>query len=228
VVQRSASSSRATSDLFGNSSADGRSSGVNSDNSSRGGVSDNNSSSGSKGTSDTSSQATAAQKLIMADVIETHADVHNKVPDDKEVTDDKEEEDEHKEEGDGEDTEKEEEEKFKVPGKDKGNLYCKNEGHGTETPRTFLTKEAKLGHMARAHKCSYSSRGCPFYYEMEAELGKHLLNCHPVANLENACIICQASVEKEYLQRHNEVMHNQWAKIIFVGKLLTPNWGPDL
>jgi hypothetical protein len=116
----------------------------------------------------------------------------NKVPEDKEVTDDK-----------------EEEEKFKVPGKDKGNLYCKNEGHGTETPRTFLTKEAKLGHMARAHKCSYSARGCPFYYEMEAELGKHLLTCHPVANLENACIICQASVEKEYLQRHNEVMHNQ-------------------
>ena len=96
--------------------------------------------------------------------------------------------------------------------REKNVFYCRNEDHGAENPphRVFLTEEAKLGHLSRNHKCPYSRiTGCPFYYEREAELGKHLLERHPVADLDDTCPICQAVVEKEYLERHKEVMHKK-------------------
>ena len=92
---------------------------------------------------------------------------------------------------------------------------CRNESHSSETPpyRTFLTQAAKTAHLCRSHHCPHrkNSPSCPFFYEYEEELGRHLLARHPTPDAEDRCQLCDALVTAEHMDRHKEAIHSQCA-----------------
>ena len=98
-------------------------------------------------------------------------------------------------------------------GKKKTRYTCKNEKHATETPpyREFLDLQSKTAHLAREHKCLYykDSPPCHFYFEMDAELGRHLLEKHPIQEAPNTCDICGARVAEVHMDQHKRVLHSQ-------------------
>ena len=90
---------------------------------------------------------------------------------------------------------------------------CNNESHLTETPpyRVFITLAAKTAHLSRSHHCPHrkNSPSCPFFYEFEEDLGKHLLARHPTPDLDDRCHLCDALVTAEHMDRHMESIHSQ-------------------
>ena len=103
----------------------------------------------------------------------------------------------------------------KPPVGPKPKYTCKNESHLTETPpyRVFVTLAAKTAHLSRFHHCPHrkSTPSCPFFYELEEELGKHLLARHPTPDADDRCNLCDALVTVEHMDRHMESIHCQCA-----------------
>ena len=103
----------------------------------------------------------------------------------------------------------------KPPPGPKPKYTCRNESHLTETPpyRVFVTLAAKTAHLSRYHHCPHrkSSPSCPFFYELEEELGKHLLARHPTPDADDRCQLCDALVTAEHMDRHMESIHSQCA-----------------
>ena len=105
-------------------------------------------------------------------------------------------------------------EKKYIKNKEKENpettLYsCCNEDHQKESPpyRSFATAREKEAHLSRSHRCPFKeSQGCTFYYEFQAELGKHLQSRHP-RNDDSHCGICNDKVPLEHLETHMEQIH---------------------
>ena len=93
------------------------------------------------------------------------------------------------------------------------NEYCRNESHKGENPpyRVFPSKELKTAHLARNHKCTYSKDNppCPFFYEMEKELGHHIMTVHKVKKPQAYCPLCNAVVKQEHMSEHKEQMHSE-------------------
>ena len=100
----------------------------------------------------------------------------------------------------------------RIKGKKTG-YTCKNEKHRGENPpyRVFMCAETKRAHLAREHKCPHyrDPIPCHFYYEMDNELGAHLIAKHPLQETQNICDICDAKVEKVHLEQHRSVLHAQ-------------------
>ena len=92
-------------------------------------------------------------------------------------------------------------------------FFCRNESHSKETPpyRTFKTEGEKTAHLSRSHFCPYkrNNPSCPFFYEMEVELGNHLIKSHPNQGGKDHCPICDALVDKEHLLLHMRSVHNK-------------------
>ena len=92
-------------------------------------------------------------------------------------------------------------------------FFCRNESHNHENPpyRTFRTEGEKTAHLSRSHYCPYkrNSPPCPFFYEMEIELGNHLIKSHPNQGDKDHCPICDALVDKEHLLLHMRSVHNK-------------------
>ena len=94
-----------------------------------------------------------------------------------------------------------------------GMHYCRNETHHAETPpyRIFTSAGAKTAHLSRAHFCPYKKNypPCPFFYEMEVELGDHLLKSHPTPKHTDQCPVCDTMVDKEHLELHKQSVHSE-------------------
>ena len=95
----------------------------------------------------------------------------------------------------------------------KSKITCRNEAHLTETPpyREFLTLAAKTAHLSRSHHCPFrkNTPSCPFFYELEEELGKHLLLKHPTPDKDETCPLCDTTMNAEHINRHMESVHSQ-------------------
>ena len=94
-----------------------------------------------------------------------------------------------------------------------GPFYCRNESHHQEKPpyRVFDTMGAKTAHLSRSHFCPYKRNfpPCPFFYEMEVELGNHLIKTHPRPKLTDQCPVCDTLVDKEHLEIHMQSVHSE-------------------
>ena len=91
--------------------------------------------------------------------------------------------------------------------------YCKNESHQNEKPpyRIFRSRETKIAHLVREHKCPHYKDPipCHFYFEMDEELGTHLLAKHKTPDIQDTCEICNAKVDKVHLDQHRSIVHSQ-------------------
>ena len=97
----------------------------------------------------------------------------------------------------------------KVDQKGNGPFYCSNEDHLRETPqyRTFINYREKEAHLSKNHRCPFrESQNCPFYYEFNVDLGKHIQTRHPESK-ESYCDICNDKVPAAHLDTHMECMH---------------------
>ena len=100
-----------------------------------------------------------------------------------------------------------------LTGTDKEAFLCRNETHRQETPpyRVFDSAGAKTAHLSRCHHCPYkrNTPSCTFFYEMEVDLGNHLLKCHPTPLQTDQCPVCDALVDKEHLDIHKQSVHSE-------------------
>ena len=93
-------------------------------------------------------------------------------------------------------------------------LYtCKSEAHGDEIPpyREFGTLYEKEAHIARSHKCPYYNdvKPCPFYTEMDVDMGRHISMKHKPTKKQEKCSLCEAVVPNEHLDNHKNQIHNK-------------------
>ena len=136
---------------------------------------------------------------------------------DSEASETEKDEDQHNnsDNGEGEEERRKEKGEGKVESKEEsgGRFFCRNEGHSNEVPpyRTFRTEGEKTAHLCRAHSCPYKKNTppCHFFYEMEIELGNHLIKSHPNLGDKDHCPICDALVDKEHLLLHMRSVHNK-------------------
>ena len=99
----------------------------------------------------------------------------------------------------------------RVEQKPNGPYYCSNEDHLRETPqyRTFINYREKEAHLSKNHRCPFrESQNCPFYYEFNVDLGKHIQTRHP-ENKESYCDICNDRVPAAHLDTHMKQMHTK-------------------
>lgn len=93
--------------------------------------------------------------------------------------------------------------------RDNGPYYCINEDHLKENPpyRTFKNIREKDAHLSKNHRCPFrESQNCPFFYELNVELGKHIQTRHPESK-DSYCDICNDRVPAAHLDTHMEQMH---------------------
>ena len=93
-------------------------------------------------------------------------------------------------------------------------LYtCKSEAHGDEIPpyREFGTLYEREAHVARSHKCPYYNdvKPCPFYTEMDVDMGRHISTKHKPTKKQEKCYLCEAIVPNEHLDNHKNQIHNK-------------------